>query len=71
MLARLARAGIKRLAVVTPSFTIDCLETLEEMGIAGRETFLDAGGERFQLILCLNDNKESRSLSIDAIVGGD
>ncbi len=57
-LARLARVGVKRLAVVTPSFTVDCLETLEEIGIAGRETFLDAGGEHFQLIPCLNDRDD-------------
>jgi len=57
-LARLARAGVKRLAVVTPSFTVDCLETLEESGMAGREIFLDAGGEEFQLISCLNDRDD-------------
>ncbi len=57
-LARLPRAGVNRLAVVTPSFTVDCLETLEEIGIAGRETFLEAGGEHFQLIPCLNDNDD-------------
>ncbi len=57
-LARLARAGVKRLAVVTPSFMVDCLETLEEIGMAGRETFLDAGGDHFQLIPCLNDRDD-------------
>ncbi len=58
VLARLPRAGVKRLAVVTPSFTVDCLETLEEIGMAGRETFMAAGGERFQLIPCLNDRDD-------------
>jgi len=57
-LVRLARAGVKRLAVITPSFTVDCLETLEEIGMEGREIFLDAGGEDFQLIPCLNDNDD-------------
>ncbi len=57
-LTRLARAGVKRLAVVTPSFTVDCLETLEEMSLTGRDTFLRAGGERFQLIPCLNDRDD-------------
>ena len=57
-LARLARAGVKRLAVVTPSFTVDCLETLEEIGMVGREIFLRAGGEHFQLIPCLNDRDD-------------
>jgi ferrochelatase len=50
----LARRGIKRIAVACPSFVSDCLETLEEMGIRGRETFLQAGGESFQLIPALN-----------------
>jgi len=57
-LARLARAGVKRLAVITPSFTVDCLETLEEIGMEGREIFLEAGGEDFQRIPCLNDNDD-------------
>ena len=57
-LVRLARAGVKRLAVVTPSFTVDCLETLEEIGMAGRSSFLDAGGEDFRRIPCLNDNDD-------------
>lgn len=58
-LARLPRAGVKRLvAAVTPSFTVDCLEILEEIGMGGRATFLEAGGEDFQLIACLNDNDD-------------
>ena len=58
VLVSLARAGVKHLAVVTPSFTVDCLETLEEIGISGRETFLEAGGTSFQLIPCLNDRED-------------
>ena len=50
----LARRGIKRIAVACPSFVCDCLETLEEMGMRGQETFLQAGGESFQLIPSLN-----------------
>ena len=50
----LARRGNKRVAVACPSFVCDCLETLEEMGMRGRETFLAAGGEAFQLIPSLN-----------------
>lgn len=53
---RLAQGGVKRIAVACPSFVSDCLETLEEMGIRGRETFLTAGGEAFQLIPSLNDD---------------
>ena len=50
----LARRGIKRIAVTCPSFVSDCLETLEEIGMRGRETFLAAGGEALQLIPSLN-----------------
>ena len=55
-LAELAEQGVKRLAVVCPAFIADNLETLEEMGIQGRETFLAAGGETFDLVPCLNDD---------------
>jgi ferrochelatase len=55
-LKRLAAEGRKRLLVITPAFTADCLETLEEMRIAGRATFLQAGGESFSHIPCLNDH---------------
>jgi protoporphyrin/coproporphyrin ferrochelatase len=53
---RLAQTGIKRLAVICPAFVTDCLETLEEIGLRGRETFLEAGGREFTLIPCLNDH---------------
>ena len=58
-LAGYPKQGIKRIAVVTPGFSADCLETLEELGIRGKETFLHAGGERFALLDCLNDSPES------------
>jgi ferrochelatase len=51
--------GIKRVAVAAPGFSADCIETLEELGIRGRRTFLDAGGEQFALLDCLNDSPES------------
>lgn len=53
---RLATAGVRRLAVLTPSFTADCLETLEEIGIRGRRQWSDAGGEDLLLVPCLNDD---------------
>lgn len=56
-LARLPAAGVKRLLVLCPAFVADCLETLEEIAGAGRATFLAAGGERFELIPCLNDQR--------------
>lgn len=55
-LPRLSQQGIKKLLVLCPSFVSDCLETLEEMGIRGREAFLAAGGLEFTLIPCLNEH---------------
>ncbi len=53
---RLPKAGVKRLLVMCPSFLADCLETLEEISMVGRQTFLSAGGEQFEKILCPNDH---------------
>jgi len=53
-LAELPATGVKKLLVVCPSFVSDCLETLEEMAMEGKEIFLHAGGESFNLIPCLN-----------------
>lgn len=55
-LERLAQEGVKKLLVICPAFTTDCLETLEEIQMQGRESFLEAGGETFQQIPCLNDH---------------
>ena len=55
-LAALPGQGTKRVAIVAPGFSADCLETLEELAIRGRETFLAAGGERFAYLSCLNDS---------------
>jgi len=55
-LPRLAGAGVKKLLVICPAFVSDCLETLEEIAIRGRETFLGAGGSGFALIPCLNNH---------------
>jgi ferrochelatase len=50
------REGIKKLLVVCPSFVCDCLETLEEIAIRGKESFLESGGTDFEMIPCLNTN---------------
>ncbi|MCW3074240.1 MAG: ferrochelatase [Flaviaesturariibacter sp.] len=55
-LKELPNEGVKKVLVVCPAFVSDCLETLEEMGEEGKEFFLHAGGESFQLIPCLNVN---------------
>ena len=47
--------GVKKLAVVTPAFVSDCLETLEEIAMEGKEDYLSAGGEEFVHVACLND----------------
>jgi ferrochelatase len=52
--ARLARAGRRRIAVIAPAFSADCLETLEEIDGEIREAFMAAGGEDFRYIPCLN-----------------
>jgi len=57
-LVKLARQGVKKLLVLCPAFVTDCLETLEEIDIQGRETFLAAGGEDLLYLPCLNDNAE-------------
>ena len=54
--ADLARQGVKRLAVVAPAFSADCIETLEEINEEICESFEDAGGEKFTYIPCLNDD---------------
>ncbi|HSJ36030.1 MAG TPA: ferrochelatase [Acidimicrobiia bacterium] len=58
LLPRLAEAGVQRLAVLTPSFTADCLETLEEIGIRGRAQWQELGGADFLLVPCLNASPE-------------
>ena len=54
MLETQARAGTRKLAIAAPGFSADCLETLEELVIQGREQFTEAGGEDFAVLACLN-----------------
>ena len=55
-LENLPKEGIKKILVICPGFASDCVETLEEINIQGRESFLSNGGEKFDLVPCLNDN---------------
>ena len=55
-LGKLAKSGKRRVAVMTPAFVSDCLETLEEIAEEGKEIFLHAGGETFTMIPCLNEH---------------
>ncbi|PQA77993.1 ferrochelatase [Rhodoferax sp. TS-BS-61-7] len=57
-LIKLGKAGVKRVDVICPGFTSDCLETLEEINMEAREAFLHAGGKEFHYIPCLNDDPE-------------
>ena len=55
-LERLPKEGITRIATISPAFAADCLETLDEIAVEGRRSFLEAGGEAFTYIPCLNDD---------------
>ena len=57
-LVALARQGMKRVDVICPGFVSDCLETLEEIAIEGRQAFLGAGGKEFHALPCLNESPE-------------
>jgi ferrochelatase len=63
----LAAEGVKRLAVLTPGFTSDCLETLEEIGVENAGYFKAGGGERFAAIPCLNDTPDGIAV-IESVV---
>jgi ferrochelatase len=54
---RLAKEGVKNLAIITPGFSADCLETLEEIAMENADIFKQAGGENFAAIPCLNDSE--------------
>lgn len=59
--------GIRKVAILAPAFSADCIETLEEIAIGGKDTFLAAGGERFAYIPCLNDSPAGMDM-IEAMV---
>jgi len=57
-LEALPSKGVKNLLVICPGFASDCVETLEEISIQGKESFINNGGQNFDLIPCLNDNQD-------------
>ena len=57
-LEKLPKEGTKKVLVITPGFSSDCVETLEEISIQGKESFEKSGGEKFGFIPCLNDNND-------------
>jgi ferrochelatase len=62
VLAEEATKGTRRLAIAAPGFSADCLETLEELAIRGREQFLAEGGERFAALSCLNADERGMAM---------
>mgnify|MGYP003332253995 CR=1 FL=1 len=57
-LETLPSQGVKKLLVICPGFASDCVETLEEILIQGKESFVNSGGENFDMVPCLNDNDD-------------
>lgn len=62
-----AQAGTRRIAVTMPGFSADCLETLEEIAMEGRHGFLEAGGERYATLACLNDSDAGMAM-LEALI---
>lgn len=67
IVSKAEKDGIKKLAIVTPAFVSDCLETLEEIAMEGKHEFIEAGGEEFYTVPCINDNDEWVSVIADWI----
>ena len=61
-LETLPKKGVKNLLVICPGFASDCVETLEEINIQGRDSFMESGGKNFDLVPCLNDNEDHINL---------
>ncbi len=66
-LAGLVKQGVRNIAVMTPGFSADCLETLEEIALRARDVFLSQGGERFAYLPCLNATAEAITLYLRLI----
>jgi ferrochelatase len=60
--------GVQRIAIAAPGFSADCLETIEELGIRGRDDFLAAGGTHFARLDCLNDSPEGMAM-LERLIG--
>jgi ferrochelatase len=62
-----AKAGTRRIAIAAPGFAADCVETLEELAIAGREQFMAAGGEDYAVLACLNTSDAGMAM-LEALI---
>ena len=67
VLAAYPGQGVRKIAIAAPGFSADCIETIEELGIRGRETFVEAGGTHFARLDCLNDSDDGMTM-LDAII---
>ena len=63
----LAHKGVKHVDVICPAFAADCLETLEEMAVENRREFVEAGGENYRLIPCLNTQKDHIAMMVELV----
>ncbi|OIN24553.1 ferrochelatase [Vibrio barjaei] len=66
-LKQMPNKGIKSLDIITPAFSVDCLETLEEIAVEAKETFIEAGGESYRYISCLNDSQEHIDMMVELV----
>ncbi|GAD78268.1 ferrochelatase [Vibrio ezurae] len=66
-LETLPHQGVKHLTIMAPAFSVDCLETLEEISQECKQLFMDAGGEQFDYIPCLNDNDAHIDLMVSLV----
>lgn len=64
-LEKLPSKGFKNIAIMTPGFSVDCVETLEEIAVEGKEAFMEHGGESYTFIPCLNDTKDGMQVIKD------
>ena len=69
VLAELPGRGLRTLTVICPGFAVDCLETLEEIALGGREIYLHAGGEQFQYVPALNDRGDHARAIAQRVLG--
>jgi ferrochelatase len=67
-LVELAQKGLRRIAIVCPGFSADCLETLEEIAMEAREAFLEAGGTDYAYLPCLNDGETGMAM-LESLIG--
>jgi ferrochelatase len=75
MIPKMSKSGVNHLQIISPGFSVDCLETLEEINIQYHELFESHGGKKFNYIPCLNDSNDQlemiKNLILENIKGWD